>query len=100
MHTLQAWFEVYLPNNLPLRLKTMLLCIYSLSFYLTVKGYARLSLDAKWLTLSLLTLLSLQRDGTFEGIGATEGVDWRAGPVKRAAMGFKIFIIKQPQNHN
>ena len=35
-----------------------------------------------------------------EGIGATEGVDWRAGPVKGAAMGFKNFIIKKPLDYD
>ena len=29
-----------------------------------------------------------------EGIDATEDVDWRAGPVKGATMGFKYFLIK------
>ena len=32
-----------------------------------------------------------------EGIGAAEGVDWRAGPVKGATMGFKNFLNKQPK---
>ena len=27
-------------------------------------------------------------------------MDWRAGPVKGAAMGFKNFIIKQPLDHD
>ena len=35
-----------------------------------------------------------------EGIGTAEGVDWRAGPVKGAVMGFKNFLIKQPLNHD
>ena len=46
----------------------------------------------------------LQRNTTalipIEGIGAAEGVDWRAGPVKGATMGFKKFLIKQPRNHD
>ena len=35
-----------------------------------------------------------------EGIDASEGADWRAGPVKGATMGFKIFLIKQPLDHD
>ena len=29
-----------------------------------------------------------------------KGVDWRIGPVKGAAMDFKKFLVKQPQNHD
>ena len=32
-----------------------------------------------------------------EGIGAAEGVDWRAGPVKGATMGFKFFSLNSPK---
>ena len=35
-----------------------------------------------------------------EGIGTTEDVDLRAGPVKGATMGFKKFLIEQPQSHD
>ena len=35
-----------------------------------------------------------------EGIDAAEGVDWRAGPVKGAAMGFKKISHKQPRNYD
>ena len=38
-------------------------------------------------------MVALQHDRS-EEIGATEGVDCRAGPVKDAAMDFKNFLIK------
>ena len=47
-----------------------------------------------WLHHNTTTLIPI------EGIGTAEGVDWRAGPVKGATMGFKIFIIKQLLDHD